>query len=108
MSLDSSRPPRDGDTRTRAAIILGVLVFVGGFVLTMTFLGISPWEAVGVAVAAGAAAGTITRALLDLLASGPPRPDRPEPAEPPTEGPTDIAPEPKPEQILPESTGEVS
>jgi hypothetical protein len=108
-------------------IIVAVLGFVGGFVLTMTFMGISPWEAVGVALAAGTATGTITRVLLDLL--GPSRTDKPAPPEPPihkpvspeppvdtprpeppTGGPAKIpAPaEPRPEEIVPAPTEEAS
>ncbi|SRR6266545_776640 len=106
MPPNSSRTPQDGDTRTRAALIVAVLVFVGGFVLTMTFMGISPTEAVGVALLVGTATGTITRVLLDLL--GPSRTDKPVPPEPPTGGPGEIPAEPKPEEIIPVPTEEAS
>ncbi len=58
---------------------MAVFGCVLGFVLTMTLLGRSPYEAIGVAVAAGTAAGIITRALLDALSSfNTSRSDKPE------------------------------
>ena len=70
MPPDSPRTPRHGDIRTVAIATVSVFGFILGFVLTMTFLGVSPWEAVGVALAAGTATGTVTHALQDLLPPG--------------------------------------
>lgn len=67
----NSRTPRDGDIRTVAIATVSTFGSILGFVLTMTFMGVSPWEAVGVTLAAGTATGTITRVLQDLLPPGP-------------------------------------
>jgi hypothetical protein len=88
--------------------------FVGGFVLTMTFQGIIPWEAIGVAVAAGTATGTITRVLLDLL--GPAQPNKPMPPAPTdtavitpsTQPPPEIPAHPRPTEALPAPTEEAN
>jgi hypothetical protein len=105
MAPDSPRAPRDGDMRFLTTATVSIFGFVLGFVATMTFMGVSPWEAVGIAIAAGTATGTIARLLQDLLRPGPPPADRqvpPEPtnAEPATEAPTEI----RQQTIPPEST----
>lgn len=75
MAPERPGAPQPGDIRIVATATVSVFGFVLAFVLTMTFMGVSPWEAVGVAIAAGTVTGTITRLLHDLLPSRPRRAD---------------------------------
>lgn len=70
--------PRRGDDRPsrNSPIALGVFVAVLSFVTGMTFLGSSPWEALGLAIAAGTASGTILSGLFGHSGGGGGRTDR--------------------------------